>query len=77
MSWFTTEGKHPHHVIFSKTTFVRNLSGMPFTKKMGDKSIESFFKKSRRPTDQKRISRRDLERKRPHLSPLLSRKGVY
>ena len=46
MSWFTTEGKHPHHVIFSKTTFVRNLSGMPFTKKMGDKSIDSFFKKA-------------------------------
>ena len=46
MSWFTTEGKHPHHVIFSKTTFVRNLSGMPFTKKMGDKSVDSFFKKA-------------------------------
>ena len=46
MSWFTTEGKHPHHVIFSKTTFARNLSGMPFTKRMSEKSVDSFFKKA-------------------------------
>lgn len=46
MSWFTTEGKHPHHIIFSKTTFVRNLSGVPFTKRLSEKSADSFFKKA-------------------------------
>ena len=46
MSWFTTEGNLPHHVIFSKTTFVRNLFGMPFSKRLGDKNTDAFFKRA-------------------------------
>lgn len=45
MSWFTTEGKSSLHAIFSRTSYHRNLSGSPFTKRMGDKSLEAVAKK--------------------------------
>ena len=45
MSWFMTEGKSSLHAIFSRTSYHRNISGLPFTKRMGDKSLESVTKK--------------------------------
>lgn len=45
MSWFTNEGKRPGHVIFSKTGYVRNVFGLPFTKKLGEKNTVSLHKK--------------------------------
>ncbi len=45
MSWFNTEGKDSHHVIYSKTCYIRNLAGLPFTGKLGDKNCEAVFKK--------------------------------
>lgn len=45
MSWFTNEGKRPHHVIFSKTGYVRNIFGLPFTKRLGEKNTATIYKK--------------------------------
>lgn len=45
MSWFTNEGKLPKHVIFSKAGYVRNIFGLPFTKRLGEKSTASLYKK--------------------------------
>ena len=30
MSWFNTEGYRPHHVIYTQTKYIRNLSALPF-----------------------------------------------
>ena len=45
MSWFMTEGKSSQHAIFSRTSDTRNVAGMPFTKKLGEKALDSITKK--------------------------------
>jgi len=30
MSWYTTEGNRPHHVIYTQTKYIRNLSSLAF-----------------------------------------------
>lgn len=46
MSWFTSEGKSPHHVILSQTRYVRNLASTPFPQKADQKVIDRFFEKT-------------------------------
>ena len=45
MSWFMTEGKSSLHAIFSRTSYTRNVSGMPFPRKLGEKPLDSITKK--------------------------------
>lgn len=46
MSWFTSEGKSPRHVIRSQTRYLRNLASARFPKKAEQKLIDSFFDKA-------------------------------
>ena len=46
MSWFNSEGKSPHHVIFSETRYSRNLASVRFPKKAESAAIERFFEKA-------------------------------
>ena len=45
MSWYNTEGKCPHNAIFSKTRYLRNISGLPFPRRAGEKLLEPYFAK--------------------------------
>ena len=40
MSWFNTEGKCPHHYVWSKTRYVRNPAKLPFSSTEGEKYAE-------------------------------------
>ena len=40
-----TEGKSSNHAIFSKTVYTRNVSGMPFPRRLGEKALDSITKK--------------------------------
>lgn len=46
MSWYTSEGKCPRHVIWSQTRYVRNLADARFPTKAEQKHIDSFFDKA-------------------------------
>ena len=41
MSWFETEGRYPHHVIFSQVNYKRNPAALPFVARADKKSLES------------------------------------
>lgn len=43
MSWFSTEGKCPHHVIRSEVGYIRNLEAIPFAHKAGEKELERYL----------------------------------
>lgn len=45
MSWFDTEGRYPHHVIFSQVNYKRNPDAMPFVASADKKSLEAFAEK--------------------------------
>ncbi len=45
MSWYNTEGNCPYNVIFSKTRYNRNISGIPFPHRAGEKLLESYLAK--------------------------------
>ena len=46
MSWFTSEGKCPHHVIRSQTRYARNPADARFSVKAEKKLIDHFFEKA-------------------------------
>lgn len=43
MSWYNTEGKSPCVAIYSRTRFFRNVSGIPFPHRAGEKLTEPYF----------------------------------
>ena len=43
MSWYDTEGKCPYNAVFSKTRYTRNLAGIPFPRRAGEKFIEPYL----------------------------------
>ena len=45
MSWYNTEGKCPYNAVFSKTRYQRNISGIPFPRRAGEKLVESYLAK--------------------------------
>lgn len=45
MSWFETEGRYPHHVIFSQVNYKRNPASMPFVARADKKSLDAIADK--------------------------------
>lgn len=45
MSWYYSEGKSPHNAIFSRTRYLRNIAGIPFPIRAGEKVISPYFTK--------------------------------
>ena len=45
MSWYYSEGKSPHNAIFSRTRYLRNIAGIPFPNRAGEKIIIPYLTK--------------------------------
>ena len=45
MSWYDTEGKCPYNAVYSKARYLRNVSGIPFPHRAGEKFIEPYLSK--------------------------------
>lgn len=59
MSWYNIEGNCPH-VLYSKTCYIRNVAGVPFSNKLGDKNREAIFKKADTILTKSGFSREDI-----------------
>ena len=43
MSWYTTEGKDPHHTLRSEVQYIRNFAALPFSDRAPENQRRALF----------------------------------